>query len=220
MDDEKPDSTTLKPAPAETAAMLGLLRNFGQDETTSQRAMARDLGIAVGLVNAYVKRCVAKGWLKVSQIRSSNVIYMLTPKGFAEKARLTSEFLSQSLSMFREARQEYESLIQQCQARQWRRVVFYGCSEMSDIALLCARNAGIEPVAVIDPGSNQKDYMGIPVIQSPTDLTAVDAVIVTAMWKLPEIFDSLHQHFPDEQILTPSMLQHLRRRRFIDEEPQ
>lgn len=207
-----PNDDSVRNSPASDKLTLGLLRVVGQDGRAGQRAMARDLGVAVGLVNAYVKRCVAKGWLKVSQVHSSTVSYMLTPKGFLEKARLTSEYLSQSFSLFRDARQQYEELFDLCRARGWTRIVLYGHSEMTDVALLCAKAAGIEPMALVDPGANRDQYLGVPCLSALPATQTMDALIVTAMWKLPEVFDQLQDAAPDDRVLVPAMLRHLRRR--------
>lgn len=75
--------------------VLSLL-NSVQDGATSQRRIAADLGIALGLVNAYLKRCIRKGLVKVSEAPAHRYAYYLTPHGFAEKSRLTVEYLSSS----------------------------------------------------------------------------------------------------------------------------
>lgn len=73
---------------------LGVLTAAEAQDGISQRTLAADLGVAVGLVNAYVKRCVRKGLLKVSQVPARRYRYYLTPAGFAEKAKLTGEYLA------------------------------------------------------------------------------------------------------------------------------
>jgi len=47
--------------------MLGLLQSVERDGGQSQRRLAAELGIALGLVNAYLKRCIKKGLVKVSE---------------------------------------------------------------------------------------------------------------------------------------------------------
>ena len=83
--------------------VLNLL-NSVDDGAQSQRRIAEELGIALGLVNAYLKRCVRKGLVKVSEAPARRYAYYLTPQGFAEKSRLTIEYLTSSLSLFRRAR--------------------------------------------------------------------------------------------------------------------
>src|SRR6516165_6383816 len=83
--------------------VLGLL-NSVDEGAHSQRRIADDLGIALGLVNAYLRRCIKKGFVKVSQAPARRYAYYLTPKGFAEKSRLTVQYLSQSFGFFRRAK--------------------------------------------------------------------------------------------------------------------
>ena len=86
--------------------VLGLLESVERDGGQSQRRIASDLGIALGLVNAYLKRCVKKGLVKVSDAPARRYIYYLTPQGFAEKSRLTVEYLSHSFGFFRQAKSD------------------------------------------------------------------------------------------------------------------
>ena len=84
--------------------MLGLLESVGRGEGQTQRRLAAELGIALGLVNAYLKRCVNKGLVKIREAPARRYAYYLTPQGFAEKSRLTVEYLSNSFAFFRRAR--------------------------------------------------------------------------------------------------------------------
>src|SRR5450432_3701377 len=84
--------------------MLGLLQSVERDGGQSQRRLAAELGIALGLVNAYLRRCIKKGLVKVSEAPARRYAYYLTPHGFTEKSRLTVEYLSSSFSFFRRAK--------------------------------------------------------------------------------------------------------------------
>src|SRR6476620_9939699 len=86
--------------------VLGLLESVERDGAQSQRRLASELGIALGLVNAYLKRCVTKGLLKVGEAPARRYAYYLTPRGFAEKSQLTVEYLSVSFLRFREAKRD------------------------------------------------------------------------------------------------------------------
>src|SRR3546814_593722 len=91
---------------SEAELTRGLLRAVQENSALTQRSMARELGIALGLANAYLKRCVRKGYIKVRQAPPNRYAYYLTPQGFAEKTRLTSEYLSSSFRFFRRARSQ------------------------------------------------------------------------------------------------------------------
>ena len=87
--------------------VLGLLTWLEADGAQSQRRIAAELGVALGLVNAYLKRAIKKGFVKVGQAPARRYAYYLTPQGFAEKSRLTVDYMSHSFSLFRRARARY-----------------------------------------------------------------------------------------------------------------
>jgi len=76
---------------------LELLEAIEARSDVTQRHLADRLGVALGLANSYLKRCARKGLIKVHQAPANRYLYYLTPQGFAEKARLTGEYLTSSL---------------------------------------------------------------------------------------------------------------------------
>src|SRR6202166_5311081 len=100
-----------------TRIMLGLLESVQRGDAHSQRRLASELGIALGLVNAYLKRCINKGLVKVRQAPARRYAYYLTPHGFTEKSRLTVEYLSYSLSLFRQAKKDCTAALETARAR-------------------------------------------------------------------------------------------------------
>ncbi|MBL4690158.1 MAG: winged helix-turn-helix transcriptional regulator [Rhodospirillales bacterium] len=173
---------------------------------TSQRSMASDLGIALGLANAYLKRCVKKGLIKVSQAPANRYAYYLTPKGFSEKSRLTAEYLKQSFNLFRHVRTEGAELLGQCQARGWNRVALYGLSDLSEIMTLSVRDYDVELVCVIDRDAEVAEFAGLPVF---TDMPApqdVDAKIICDIAKPQAAYDDACAGFPPDRVLAPGIL--------------
>jgi DNA-binding MarR family transcriptional regulator len=144
--------------------VLGLLTSIERDSAVTQRKLAGDLGIALGLANAYLRRCVRKGLVKVSQVPLNRYAYYLTPQGFAEKSRLTAEYLAYSLDFFRRARRDCSEVLRQCAARGWRKVALYGAGELAEIAVLSAGDSGVEIVCVIDAAVAGRRCAGLAVV--------------------------------------------------------
>src|SRR5690242_11576743 len=138
--------------------VLGLLSSVETDGARSQRRIAAELGIALGLVNAYLKRCVKKGLIKVHDAPARRYAYYLTPQGFAEKTRLTVQYLSDSFSFFRKAKSDCARVFELAKARDFSRLVLAGQSDLAEIAILCAAEAGVTIVAVVDPGSQNPRF--------------------------------------------------------------
>ena len=149
--------------------VLGLLTSIERDSAVTQRKLAGDLGIALGLANAYLRRCVRKGLVKMRQAPLNRYAYYLTPQGFAEKSRLTAEYLAVSLDFFRRARSDCMDLFQQCAAREWRMVALYGAGELAEIAVLSAGESGVGIVCVVDPEWAGRNCAGLAVV---ADLSA------------------------------------------------
>src|SRR5438477_4323094 len=116
--------------------VLGLLESVERDGAQSQRKLASDLGIALGLLNAYLKRCVKKGLVKVGEAPARRYAYYLTPNGFAEKSRLTVEYLSASFSFFRQARADCMQTFALAKERNFQTLVLCGKSDLAEIAVL------------------------------------------------------------------------------------
>lgn len=166
---------------SEAEITLGLLSAVHENSAVTQRSVAGQLNIALGLANAYLKRCIDKGLIKVKQVPRNRYAYYLTPKGFTEKSRLTAKYLVTSLHFFRRARADCEFAIEQCAQRHWRNVALYGLSELGEIVTLVARDENIELVGFVDPLSDQTQFAGLPVVQAISKLAAFDGIVLTDM---------------------------------------
>src|ERR1700749_4122658 len=111
---------------AEDERIVLNLLNSVEDGPPTQRRIAEELGIALGLVNAYLKRCVKKGLVKVSEAPARRYAYYLTPQGFAEKSRLTVEYLTSSFSFFRQARADCTQTFALAKERNFQNLVLSG----------------------------------------------------------------------------------------------
>jgi len=190
-----------------TRIILGLLDSVSRDGTRSQRHLANDLDIALGLVNAYLRRCVTKGLVKVSQVPARRYAYYLTPKGFAEKSRLTVEFLTSSFGFFRQAKADCALALEAARERKLKRVVLAGRSDIAEITAICALEAGIELVAVVDATLATQQYLGLPVVASFGDVASgFDAIVITDMRSPQGAMDAAVAWIGAERVLVPNLL--------------
>jgi DNA-binding MarR family transcriptional regulator len=188
----------------QTEITLGVLDAVEQNAQVTQRSVASELGIALGLANAYLKRCMRKGWIKVKQIPPNRYLYYLTPKGFAEKSRLTAEYLGSSFTFFRRARAQLEEAMGACKAKGWQRVALVGQGELTEIGALCNSEFHLGLV-VVAPGAGAR-IAGLTAVPALDAAGAVDAVIVTDLARPQIAFDEVKALLPAERILTPRLL--------------
>jgi DNA-binding MarR family transcriptional regulator len=159
----------------EDQILLGVLDAVERNSAVTQRSVSRELGIALGLANAYLKRCVRKGLIKVSEVPARRYAYYLTPQGFVEKSRLTASYLSYSFAFFRRARAQCGDIFDAALARRQRRLVLLGPGDLAEIATLVAREKDVEIAGVL-PAGDAKSFR-----RDAKALGEIDAVVVTAL---------------------------------------
>ncbi|MBX9635536.1 MAG: winged helix-turn-helix transcriptional regulator [Magnetospirillum sp.] len=193
--------------PNEQQIILDLLSEVHRDSRATQREIATNMGIALGLANGYLKRCVKKGLIKVSQAPPNRYLYYLTPAGFSEKARLTGDYLAQSFDFFRNARSQCRDVLDDVAARGWRRVALVGASELAEIMALCATGTAIELVGVIDPAAEGNSVLaGLPVLPSLVAANRVDGIVITALQGAQAVYDSYAAELGHQRLMAPALL--------------
>jgi DNA-binding MarR family transcriptional regulator len=191
--------------------LLAVLDAIHANDAPSQRSIASDVGIALGMANAYVKRCVKKGYVKLSQAPANRYLYYLTPTGLAEKARLASDYLQQSLNLFREARGQYAALVAVCAQNGWTRVALAGGGDMAEIALLCTvAQPMVQVMGIVGAVTETPTLAHLATLAEADLANRVDAVLVTSISGSAEMAARLALILPQDRILVPKLLMSLR----------
>jgi DNA-binding MarR family transcriptional regulator len=195
------------PASEETRILLGLLESVERGEIQSQRRLASELGIALGLVNAYLKRCMRKGFVKMRDAPARRYVYYLTPKGFTEKSRLTVQYLTLSLSLYRRAKSDFMAVLLAAREGGISRIALIGASDLAEIAAICALDVGIAIVGVIDSRTAASRFLGVQVAKSFDEIDGLaDAVLVTDIGASPETIEATVERYGAECVLVPDLL--------------
>ena len=190
----------------ENALTLEILDVIDRNKDVSQRHLARHLGVALGLTNSYLKRCIRKGLIKVSQAPANRYLYYLTPQGFTEKSRLTAEYLSISLSFYRKASESCLRVFDECARRGWRRILLCGVSDLAEIATLRATERDVEVIGFLDSASEQKIFLSRPVWHTYGAVGPHDACLLTALQSPQARYQQLQELMAEELILVPDVL--------------
>lgn len=185
---------------------LELLDTIGRNSEVSQRHLARQLGVALGLANSYLKRCVRKGFVKVAEAPANRYLYYLTPTGFAEKSRLTAKYLSCSFAFYRHAGESCQRVYADCRRRGWQRLLLCGLSELAEIAALRALEADIEIVGVYEPDTEQTRCVNRPVYARLDAAPAFDACMLTDLRTPQQHYRALMGALGRSRVLVPDML--------------
>lgn len=172
--------------------LLSLLSALGDNPQVSQRRLAGDLGVALGLVNTYLKRCVVKGWIRAREISPQRISYFLTPEGFSEKSRMVADYLSRSLHFFRDAKHQCDAAFSVCLKNEWKNIALVGAGDLRDIAVLVADGAGV-CITLVD-------------IENDINFGSFDAILITDVTNPQAIYDSLKGAMPKERLILMELL--------------
>jgi hypothetical protein len=178
----------------------------------TQRSVARDLGIALGLANLLMKQLARKGYVKMrSALDGNEMRYLLTSRGLAEKTRLSMLYLENTIERYAEARDRirvrFEELPNPSGNGDGRpRVVLYGTGEVAEIAYIVANHSSVRVVGIVDDNQHQRPFLGFAVaspdqLAGPNGLPEYDHVIVTVISNYTAIAARLNAlNVPPEKI--------------------
>ncbi len=162
---------------------LRILTEIASKGDLTQRTLAKDVGIALGLTNLYMKRLVRKGFVKISGVHPHRLRYLLTPQGIAEKSRLTYEYLQFSLWLYKQTRGKLAETLRPLIDTGVKRYALYGVGEPAELAYLTLRQVGLEPVGVFFEQGDSV-FLGMPV-RPTADLEDVEYDRVVAAVFMP-----------------------------------
>lgn len=174
----------------EQQVMVHLLSEIERNPAFTQRHLAANLNIALGLMNHYLKRCVTKGWIRASQLSPRRITYFLTPEGFIEKSHMVKDYLARSMTFFRDARTQCEQTFALCQLHNWTKIALVGQGDLADIAQLVASGLGLNMTAV----------------SVNDDLILYDAVILTDIVNPQQTYDHIKHRIAPQRLLTLDLL--------------
>ncbi|RLB80657.1 MAG: hypothetical protein DRH17_11340 [Deltaproteobacteria bacterium] len=171
---------------------LRILEEIEKDNSQSQRQLAKKLNMSLGLVNSFIKRLAHKGYFKITTIPKNRARYILTPKGFAEKTRLTYEFIQYSFHFYKTARGKLKALLHTLENAGVQSVIFYGASDLAEIAYVSLEETSLTLVGIVDDFKSGERFLGLTIMR-PSTLTRLnyDKIIVTSISSKDAIYENL-----------------------------
>jgi DNA-binding MarR family transcriptional regulator len=171
---------------------LKLLEEIEKDKDPSQRYLAGKLNISLGLVNSFIKRLAQKGLFKIKNIPKNRVKYILTPKGAAEKTRLTYQYIQYSFQFYKSARQKLRILFSGLTENGNKKIVFYSAGDLAEIAYISLKETPIELVAVVDDSKAGEIFMDFVISDSDyLNTISFDKIIITNIDDTEKILENI-----------------------------
>jgi DNA-binding MarR family transcriptional regulator len=147
-----------------------ILEQVATRKALSQRSLARDAGIALGLANLLIRRMVRQGWVRMVRVRPNRVAYRITPAGLAERERRSRAHLAGTVAQYVHARDRIAQRFAELSSA-WpapgtgapgKRIVFCGAGEVAEIGYVCLQRTDLQLVGVVGDGGG-REFFGLSV---------------------------------------------------------
>lgn len=173
-----------------------ILDLIGSNAVVSQRSLADEIGVALGLTNLLVKNMVKRGFVRVVRIKPRRWRYLLTPSGTVEKARMSHVAWQRAVERYCAVRDRTRAALVRV-SEGWStgdrpvRVVLIGGGEVAEVVSVCLQGTGLIFTAVVDD-RGPREMLGRPVFrvaEIPVELKRSKDVhfIVTSLRPVAEL---------------------------------
>jgi DNA-binding MarR family transcriptional regulator len=181
---------------------LQILNELSDNNSLTQREISGNLGIALGLVNSYIKNLISKGFITVRAIPPRRYAYYLTPKGLTEKTRLTYHLLHDYTRIYREAKNNLRKLFGDLRSAGVKRVVFAGADEVAEIAYLTLQETDLVLAGVLDDEAEERKFFGRDILPlSAAGDLHYDRIVITSYLKRDIIYKKLLANNTDSEAI-------------------
>lgn len=139
---------------------LRLLEEVESSSEVSQRQLAGQLNIALGVANLIVRTLVRKGYLRASKVHWKRWVYVLTPAGIAHKVQLTLDYIERFVDHYRRVRSLLRTELASLAIDSDSRVAIYGTTEFAEMIFLALRELGVQHIDFFDSDTESKQFLG------------------------------------------------------------
>ena len=133
-----------------------ILQAIANGDRITQRAVSKNLGVALGLTNLLIRRLGAKGYVRVTGIGTRHVRYLMTPAGWQALGRATRASLENTVHLYTQTREQIRAGLSQFSATHQpndageKPVIFYGAGDVAEIAFVSLQTTDLKLVGVVD----------------------------------------------------------------------
>ena len=166
---------------------LEILERLENNGHLTQRDLSKEVGIALGLVNHLLKKMVTKGWIKIKNIDSKKIRYLITPEGAREKSSLLYKRVESTIHFYLEAKRVIKDKVVHLKNEGIEDVSIYGINHISEVLFIVLKELGLELNSVVDEKEEGKEWFGYKVIGIDQFVKSNTSVLILASFDKEEI---------------------------------
>lgn len=125
---------------------LKIIEEISRNSRLTQRELSEKTKLSLGAVNLILRRLIKRGFVKTKNLTPKKVEYMVTPKGFSEKAKKTYDYMLKTVNLVKMVREEIAKIIIDEYNRGQKNFIIYGKDDLADIIELALKGFAYERV--------------------------------------------------------------------------
>jgi|YNPBryantNP2012_1023418.scaffolds.fasta_scaffold07529_2 DNA-binding Lrp family transcriptional regulator len=190
----------MKPQDIQT---LKILKELETNATISQRTLAQRLGVSLGLVNTFLKRLAKKGYFKISALSKKRLVYILTPKGIAEKTRLTYEYLEYSMNLYKKTYTNLKNAFKEIEDSGIHDFGIFGIGELAEIVCIVLTETKLKLTHIVDPENVGQVFYKHKVSDiSDLSFSRPSKMIICDFKKFQRYKEAIQKYFDESSLIT------------------
>ena len=123
-----------------------VINEINRDLNITQREISQKSGMSLGMTNIILKRLINKGYIKVKQLNKKKAQYLLTSKGFTEKAKKSYNYTLKTINALKTMKIKIQDFIFNEYQNGQRKFVIYGNTELTDLVEISIHALGKEDI--------------------------------------------------------------------------
>lgn len=109
---------------------LKVISELSKNSSASQRELSQKTDLSLGAINIILRRLVMKGFMKTIQLDGRKMQYIVTPKGFSEKIKKTTNYIFKTINTVNLIEQYVKKMIADFYKDGCRTIIFAGNGEL------------------------------------------------------------------------------------------
>lgn len=162
----------------DVTTLQSIAKTLSEEPMASQRVLAENAGISIGLMNAILKRFVERGWIMLSNVNMRKISYAITPEGIAELTTRSQNFVKRTFALANQYNQTLCNAISNAKNQGKKKVILYGQSNIKFLLEYACQTYDIsfEQIKQIT-GSNEPNVNALCLIGEMTNETECKQLI-------------------------------------------
>jgi DNA-binding MarR family transcriptional regulator len=113
---------------SDVATLQSIAKTLEEEPLASQRVLAENAGMSIGLMNAVLKRFIERGWIMLTNVNLRKLSYAVTPAGIAELTARSQKFAKRTFAIANNYNETFCRLVSEAKKQGVTTLVLYGKS--------------------------------------------------------------------------------------------